>query len=80
MKVRSPTWIVIAGVVLAQASGILGAVGTGITGLDNAITATIDLKKKFREAVAVPFKPIKPVVIPAPKVKKTALTMPKKAP
>ena len=60
-------WLLVAIAVLAQATGIIGNVGSAITGVDNAITATIDLKKMF---TPVTIQPIKPVVVPPVKKKK----------
>ncbi len=74
MRVRSPAWIIIAGGVLLQASGVLSVAGSALIGIDNAITATIDLKKfvaKVLPARKVALKPVKPVVIP-----KKARTLP----
>ena len=84
MKARSPAWIIAAGLVLAQASGVLSTVGSAIIGLDNAITGAIDLKKQFQKFVPIKpviFTPINPVVVPpTAKQKKTAQAMPRKAP
>lgn len=44
MILRSPAWIVVAGVVLLQACGGISAVGNALIGIDHAITATIDIK------------------------------------
>ena len=80
MKARSPAWIIVAGAVVVQASGVLGVVGNAITGIDSAIRATIDLKGLFTKAVIAPIQQIQPVVIPpTAKLKKAAQAMPKKA-
>jgi len=65
MKARSPAWIIAAGLVLVQASGILSLVGQGISGLDQAVTGIIDLKKAWKTIVPLPqFPTIQPVMIP----------------
>ena len=72
MKVLSPAWIIVAGVVLVQTSGILSTAGSALIGIDSAIRATIDLKALVAK-IAPPkpkFVPIKPVVIPKKAVKK----------
>ena len=72
MKVRSPAWIIVAGAVLIQASGVLSTAGSALIGIDSAIRATIDLKVLAAKIIPPPkpkFVPIKPVTIPkkAPK-------------
>ena len=66
MRVRVVWWIPVAAVVLAHVTGVLGNVGTAITGIDNAVTATIHLKSMFQKVVIAP---INPVVIPPTKKK-----------
>ena len=70
MKLRSPAWIIVAGVVLVQTSGVLSTAGSALIGIDNAIRATIDLKAMVAKIVP-PAKivPIKPVVVPPLKKK-----------
>lgn len=82
MKLRSPAWIIVAGAVLVQTSGVLSTAGSALIGIDNAIKATIDLKAIVAKIIP-PAKivPIKPVVIPpTAKPKRTAQNMPRKAP
>jgi hypothetical protein len=64
VKARSPAWIIVAGAVLLQASGVVSTVGSALIGIDNTITAVVDLRKVFHKAVVVPFQAIHPVVIP----------------
>lgn len=73
MIARSPAWIIVAGAVLVQASGVLSTAGSALIGIDNAIKATIDLKKIVAKIVP-PQKPT-PVNSHAPN-----RTMPTKAP
>lgn len=75
MKLRVVWWIPVAAVFIAHATGILGNVGTAITGVDDTLEAVIHLKAMFKPLV-IP--PIKPVVVP--KAKKVAKAVPKKAP
>ena len=78
MKVRSPAWIIVAGAVLVQSSGIISTVGSALIGIDGAIKATIDLKSIVAKVLPPPtpkFVQIKKVVIPPPR-----RTMPTKAP
>ena len=42
MPLAIAPWLLAGLVILAQASGVIGNIGTAITGIDNAITATID--------------------------------------
>ena len=74
MKLRVVWWIPVAAVALAHVTGVLGNVGSAITGVDNAVTATLHLKSLFQKVVV---KPIQPVVVPPIKQKKA---MPRKAP
>ncbi len=65
MKLRSPAWIIVAGVVLLQTSGALTTVGSVLVGIDSAIRATIDLKALAARIAPKPkFVPVKQVVIP----------------
>jgi hypothetical protein len=65
MKVRSPAWIILAGALFIQGSGILSTTGSALIGIDSAIRATIDLKALVARIAPKPkFEPIKPVVIP----------------
>ena len=67
MKLRIVWWIPVAAVFIAHASGILGNVGTAIIGVDNTITAVIDLKKMVAKIIPPRkpnFVPIKKVIIP----------------
>ena len=66
MKVRSPAWIIVAGVVLVQASGAMSTVGNLLVGIDSTIKATVDIKGFIAKAIAPKpqFVPIKKVVIP----------------
>jgi len=78
VKARSPAWLIAAAVVLAQASGVVSTVGSALIGIDNAITATIDLKKMVAKIIPprpakFSFAPIQPVVVPP-----TKKQMPKK--
>jgi hypothetical protein len=77
MKLRSPAWIIIAGAVLVQSSGVLSTAGSALIGIDNAIRATIDLKALVAKIVP-PAKivPIKPVVVPP--IKKVERHAPRK--
>ena len=68
MKARSPAWLIIAAAVLVQGSGIVSTVGSALIGIDNTITAAIDLKKMV--AGIIPpraFVPIRPIVVPPTK-------------
>jgi hypothetical protein len=69
MTLAFAPWLILAIAVATQATGVLGTVGSAITGVDNAITATLDLKRLFTPLV---IQPIKPVVIPPAKKKKVA--------
>ena len=77
MKLRSPAWIIVAGAVLVQTSGVLSTAGSALIGVDNAIRATIDLKAMVAKIIP-PAKivPIKKVVIPP--IKKAARALPGK--
>ena len=71
MKLYSPAWIIVAGVVLVQTSGVLSTAGSALIGIDNAIKAVIDLKAIAAKIVPPPkFVPIKPVIVPKKKVAK----------
>ena len=72
MPLAVAPWLLAGIIVLAQASGVIGNIGTIITGIDKAVTATVDLKAVFHKVVIAP---IQPVVIPPP-----AKAMPRKAP
>lgn len=68
MKAQSPVWIVLAGAVLVQTSGVMSTVGSALVGVDSAIRATIDLKTIIAKIVPPPkFVPIKQVVVPPTK-------------
>lgn len=75
MPLALAPWLLAGLIVLAQASNIIGKVGSAITGIDNAVTATVDLKKIFNKVVIAPIQQIQPVVIPSSPKK-----MPTKAP
>jgi hypothetical protein len=69
MKLRNPAIIAIiaAGVVLAQAGGVISTVGSALIGIDSGIRAVIDLKTIVAKVIPPPkpkFVPIKPVMIP----------------
>ena len=75
MKLYSPAWIIVAGVVLVQTSGVLSTAGSALIGIDNAIKAVIDLKAIAAKIVPpqkLKFVPIKPVIVP-PRHAKQAL-------
>ena len=65
MIIRSPAWIVVGALALAQASGVIGNVATVISGIDNSINAVIDLRKFLPPPLVM-----KPIVVPSAKVKK----------
>ena len=72
MPIAIAPWLLAGLIVFAQAADIFGKIGSAITGIDNTITATIDLKKMFKKVV---IEPIQPIVVPA-----SAKKMPVKAP
>jgi hypothetical protein len=68
VKARSPAWIIIAGAVLVQSSGIMTTTGNALVGIDGAIRAIIDLKTIIAKMIPPPkFVPIKQVVVPQTK-------------